>query len=88
VHNTRSSRVSNLRHKFGSARTTGVGLISINPTPTFLTLEGAFLSTYKVSPMTVYRSLKVFSYVVLGLMLAGIAYASTISVIYWTGISV
>lgn len=38
--------------------------------------------------MTVYRSLKVFSYVVLGLMLAGIAYASTISVIYWTGISV
>lgn len=38
--------------------------------------------------MTAYRSLKVFSHVVLGLMVAGIAYAATISVIYWTGISV
>lgn len=38
--------------------------------------------------MTVYRSLKVFSQVVLGLMLAGIAYAGAISVYYWTGISV
>ena len=38
--------------------------------------------------MTPYRSLKAFSYVVLGLMLVGIAYAGTISVIYWTGISV
>ncbi len=38
--------------------------------------------------MTAYRSLKVFSHVVLGLMLTGIAYAGAISVIYWTGISV
>lgn len=38
--------------------------------------------------MTAYRSLKVFSYVVLGLMLVGVAYASTMSVIHWTGISV
>jgi len=45
-------------------------------------------STVEVLSMTAYRSLKVFSHVVLGLMLAGIAYASTISVIYWTGISV
>jgi hypothetical protein len=39
-------------------------------------------------PMTAYRSLKVFSHVVLGLMLAGMAYAAAISVIHWTGISV
>jgi hypothetical protein len=38
--------------------------------------------------MTAYRSLKVFSHVVLGLMLAGMAYAAAISVIHWTGISV
>lgn len=38
--------------------------------------------------MTAYRSFKVFSYIVLALMLAGIAYASAIAVIYWTGISV
>ncbi len=38
--------------------------------------------------MTAYRSLQVFSHVVLGLMIAGIAYAGTISIIYWTGISV
>jgi hypothetical protein len=38
--------------------------------------------------MTAYRSFRVFSHVVLGLMLAGIAYAAAISVIYWTGISV
>lgn len=38
--------------------------------------------------MTAYRSLRAFSHVVLGLMLVGIAYASAISVIYWTGISV
>lgn len=38
--------------------------------------------------MTAYRSFKVFSHVVIGLMLAGIVYASAISVIYWTGISV
>lgn len=40
------------------------------------------------APMTAYRSFKVFSHVVLGLMATGIAYASAISVIYWTGISV
>ena len=45
-------------------------------------------ATIEVLPMTVYRSLKVFSQVVLGLMLAGIAYAGAISVYYWTGISV
>ena len=45
-------------------------------------------ATVEVLPMTAYRSLQVFSHVVLGLMLAGIAYASAISIIYWTGISV
>jgi hypothetical protein len=39
-------------------------------------------------PMTAYRSLKVFSHVVLGLMVVGSAYACVISVVYWTGISV
>jgi hypothetical protein len=38
--------------------------------------------------MTAFRSFKVFSQIVLGLMVAGVAYAGTISVIYWTGISV
>ena len=38
--------------------------------------------------MTAYRGLKVFSHVVLALMLIGIAYAGTIAVTYWTGISV
>jgi len=35
-----------------------------------------------------HHSLKVFSYVVLALMVVGIAYAAYISVTYWTGISV
>jgi hypothetical protein len=43
---------------------------------------------FKVPPMTAYRSLKVFSHVVLGLMVVGSAYACVISVVYWTGISV
>lgn len=38
--------------------------------------------------MTAYRTFKVFSYVVLGLMLIGVAYASVMSVVHWTGISV
>lgn len=38
--------------------------------------------------MTAYRTHMVFSHVALELMLAGIAYANTITVIYWTGISV
>ena len=38
--------------------------------------------------MTAFRSLQVFSYVVLGLMGAGIVYASAMSIIHWTGISV
>jgi hypothetical protein len=45
-------------------------------------------ATVEVPTMTAYRSFKVFSHVVLGLMATGIAYASAISVIYWTGISV
>jgi hypothetical protein len=40
------------------------------------------------SPMTTYQGFKVFSHVVLAMMLAGIAYASYIAVTYWTGISV
>jgi hypothetical protein len=36
----------------------------------------------------VYGSLRAFSYLVLGLMAVGIAYASYIAVTYWTGISV
>jgi hypothetical protein len=39
-------------------------------------------------PMTAYQGFKIFSYVVLGLMLAGIVYAATIAITYWTGISV
>lgn len=42
----------------------------------------------EVAPMTAFRSFQVFSYVVLGLMGAGIAYAGAVSIIYWTGISV
>lgn len=38
--------------------------------------------------MTAYRSFRIFSQVVLGLMLAGIIYAACIAVAYWTGISV
>ena len=38
--------------------------------------------------MTAYQGIKVFSHVVLALMLTGIAYASYIAVTYWTGISV
>ena len=38
--------------------------------------------------MTAYQGIKVFSHVVLALMLVGIAYASYIAVTYWTGISV
>lgn len=38
--------------------------------------------------MTAYQGFKVFSYVVLALMLVGIVYASTIAITYWTGISV
>ena len=36
----------------------------------------------------VHRTLKAVSYVVIGLMATGIAYAATIAVTYWTGISV
>jgi len=38
--------------------------------------------------MSAYQGFKVFSFVVLALMLAGIVYASYIAVTYWTGISV
>jgi hypothetical protein len=40
------------------------------------------------SPMTAYQGFKVFSHVVLALMLVGITYASYIAVTCWTGISV
>ncbi len=38
--------------------------------------------------MTAYQAFKVFSHIVLALMLTGILYASTIAITYWTGISV
>lgn len=38
--------------------------------------------------MSAYQGFKVFSHVVLALMLAGIVYACYIGVTYWTGISV
>ena len=38
--------------------------------------------------MSAYRSFRIFSQVVLGLMVAGIIYAAYIAVTYWTGISV
>ena len=42
----------------------------------------------EATPMTAYQGFKGFSFVVLALMLAGIAYASYIAVTYWAGISV
>ncbi len=38
--------------------------------------------------MTAYQGFRIFSHVVLALMLTGIAYACVIAVTYWTGISV
>ena len=38
--------------------------------------------------MSAYQGLRLFSYVVLGLMLVGIVYAAYIAITYWTGISV
>ncbi len=38
--------------------------------------------------MTAHKGFKIFSHVVLSLMLAGIAYAGYIAITYWTGISV
>ena len=38
--------------------------------------------------MTAYQGFRIFSHVVLGLMLVSIAYAAYIAVTYWTGISV
>ncbi len=38
--------------------------------------------------MSAYLGFRVFSHVVLGLMLAGVLYAAYIAVTYWTGISV
>ncbi len=40
------------------------------------------------SPMSAYQGFRIFSHIVLGLMLGGIVYAATIAVTYWTGISV
>lgn len=40
------------------------------------------------APMTAHQGFKVFSHVVLALMLTAMAYASYIAVAYWTGISV
>jgi hypothetical protein len=73
---------------FGSVRTQGAESINIHHLVSSLTPERKAVPTIEEPRMNAYRSLKVFSHVVLGLMLAGIAYASTISVIYWTGISV
>jgi hypothetical protein len=41
-----------------------------------------------VAPMSAYQGFRIFSHVVLGLMVGGIVYAATIAVTYWTGISV
>lgn len=38
--------------------------------------------------MTAYQGIRIFSHVVLGLMVTGIVYAAWIAVTYWTGISV
>jgi hypothetical protein len=38
--------------------------------------------------MNAYQGFRWFSHVVLGLMSAGIVYAASIAVTYWTGISV
>ena len=38
--------------------------------------------------MTAHQGIKIFSHVVLSLMLGGIAYAGIVAITYWTGISV
>lgn len=38
--------------------------------------------------MTAYQGFRIFSHVVLGLMSAGVVYAASIAITYWTGISV
>lgn len=38
--------------------------------------------------MTAYKGFRIFSHVVIGLMVIGIVYAAYIAVTYWTGISV
>lgn len=66
-------------------QTVPAGAVSTNASPR-LTFSAGQID--EASSVTAYRGVKVFSYVVLALMLAAIAYASTIAVIYWTGISV
>lgn len=73
---------------FVAAQMQSSGLVTMPPSAGLSLLRENASATVEGPPMTAYRSLKVFSHVVLGLMLAGIAYASAISVIYWTGISV
>lgn len=41
-----------------------------------------------IASMSAYQGFRIFSHVVLGLMLGGIVYAAYIAVTYWTGISV
>ena len=71
-----------------AALTARAGLATLHELTASFAPERAHGSKIEVAPMTAFRSFQVFSYVVLGLMGAGIAYAGAISVIYWTGISV
>lgn len=73
---------------YAAAQTWGIGLSNMGECPP-RALSAAFASQPDdASSMTAYQGFKLFSHVVLALMLAGIAYASYIAVTYWTGISV
>lgn len=65
-----------------SARAASTHVANVRPTAFF---AGQSADT---ASMTAYQAFKIFSHVVLAMMLAGIVYAGIIAVTYWTGISV
>ena len=72
----------------GATRTADAWLVTIGPC---LLRPSAAISTVAsgdVSPMSAYQGFRIFSHVVLGMMVGGILYAAYIAVTYWTGISV
>lgn len=73
---------------FAVAQTQGMGQSSIHAWSKRPPLAWSAGQPDEHLPMTAHQGLKAFSHVVLAMLLAGIAYASTIAIIYWTGISV
>ena len=51
-------------------------------------IQFATLHPLGFSSMSAYQGFRLFSHVVIALMLAGIVYAAYIAITYWTGISV